>query len=182
MTLNYTSGCVNFRDVGLFVNWLANEKLLPENKLFRGGSIDFVKDLAEINQVKTIINLRQRADYQYFNLNYLHFPITNETEKYNTQDKEVRKWLNQILQVFENEEFEYPVLIHCLSGKDRTGIVIATILKILGIQEEIIIQEYLLSEGELHLDLFKIALNGFNDIIAYFNRVDLNKIRNNIID
>jgi protein-tyrosine phosphatase len=180
MNLDYTSGCVNFRDVGLFVNWLANEKLLPENKLFRGGSIDFVKDLADINQAKTIINLRQRADYQYFNVNYLHFPIANQTEKYNTSDKEVRKWLNHIIQVFENEQLEYPVLIHCLSGKDRTGIVIAAILKVLGIQEEIIIQEYLLSEGELHLDLFKIALAGFNDLETYFKHIDLKRVINNI--
>ena len=52
MGLDYTSGCVNFRDTGEFVNWLANEKILPTHKLFRGGKTDFISDSQEIRQSK----------------------------------------------------------------------------------------------------------------------------------
>ncbi|CAJ0829181.1 12784_t:CDS:2, partial [Entrophospora sp. SA101] len=38
-----------------------------------------------------------------------------------------------------------PVLIHCKHGKDRTGIVIAIILSLLGIPDELIIKDYLSS-------------------------------------
>jgi protein-tyrosine phosphatase len=38
-----------------------------------------------------------------------------------------------------------PVLFHCTAGKDRTGFAAATILRILGVPEESIIEDYLLS-------------------------------------
>lgn len=40
MGLDYTEGCVNFRDFGGYVNLIAGQNLLPEGKLYRGGSID----------------------------------------------------------------------------------------------------------------------------------------------
>jgi len=40
---------------------------------------------------------------------------------------------------------ELPTLIHCIHGKDRTGLVVAMILEILRIPEDVIMQDYLLS-------------------------------------
>jgi len=38
-----------------------------------------------------------------------------------------------------------PVLYHCVSGKDRTGVLIALLLLILGVPEELVISDYTLS-------------------------------------
>ncbi len=180
MGLDYTAGCVNFRDVGEFVNWLSNQQLLPVNKLLRGGKTDFVRDISEIGTPKTIINLRKGHDQNNFGVAYYHFPLENKIEKYHTEQKEVRRWLNGIVKLFEQEELAYPVLIHCLSGKDRTGIVVAALLMIAGISPEVIVQEYLISEGEVSEELILVALKGMSQH-DYFNRVDVEKVKTNLL-
>ena len=44
---------------------------------------------------------------------------------------------------------EGPVLVHCRLGKDRTGVFSALVLKLLGVPDETIIDDYMLSEQEL---------------------------------
>jgi len=181
MGLDYTDGCVNFRDVGAFIYLISGKHVLPENRIYRGGSIDYIKDHKEIEHVKSIINLRNGPDPDYFDIDYLHFPMLNKIEKYDTSQKEVRTWLNKIIGAFENPNVKFPVLIHCLSGKDRTGIVIAAILLILGIDKKIIIEEYLLSDGDVDENLISMSIEGIKDIDNYFNRVDLIKVKKNIL-
>ncbi len=180
MGLDYTDGCVNFRDVGGYINLILGEKKLHENQLLRGGSIDYVKTLDEIGQAKSIINMRNGADEAAFDAEYLHFPMSNKIEKYDTSQKEVKIWLNQIIKTFENPAIQFPILVHCLSGKDRTGIVIAAILLIIGIQKEIIIEEYLLSEGEVKVEWIQLAMDGMQDVDMYFNRINLQNVRKNL--
>lgn len=183
MGLDYTDGCVNFRDVGTFVNMIADKKQMPENKILRGGSIDYIKSLEEIQTPKTIVNLRNGHDsISNFDGEYLHFPMSNKIEKYDTAQKEVKKWLNSIMRIFENPELQYPVFIHCLSGKDRTGIVIASLLTILEIDKETIIEEYFLSDGDLKQEWIQLALSGIHSpsFTKYFERLDIKQIQKNI--
>ena len=102
MGLDYTDGCVNYRDVGEFINLIYNKKYLAKGIITRGGSIDFVKNLNEIGNAKSIINLRNRADFNSFDVDYYHFPMSNKIEKYDTSQVEVKKWLNKIIRLFEN--------------------------------------------------------------------------------
>lgn len=180
MSLDYTDGCVNFRDVGEFINLISNEQVLKEGMLFRGGSIDYVKDLNEIKNAQSILNLRNGADSKTFDIDYYHFPMSNKIEKYETSQKEVKVWLNQIIKTFENPNVKFPILIHCLSGKDRTGIVIAVVLLILGIERDIIKEEYLLSEGEVKEEWIELSLNGIQNLDTYFDRVKLSSVRENV--
>ena len=181
MELDYTAGCVNFRDVGEYINLIVNNHLLPVNRLFRGGKTDFVKSSEEVKNPKTIINLRTTEDVLSFGAANYHFPLGNNLEKYHTEQKEVQVWLNNVIGLFEDENLQYPVLIHCLSGKDRTGIVVATLLLILGIKKKFIVEEYLLSEGEVSVDLIDAAISGIGEPSEYFKRLDLDKIRKNIM-
>ena len=180
MGLDYTNGCVNFRDVGEFINLIMNEKYLFEGKLLRGGSIDFVEKISEIGNPKTIISLKNSPDPERFDSQYFHFPLPKKVERYETYQKEVRLWLNQIVRVFENPDLEFPVLIHCLSGKDRTGIVVAALLLIIGIDEKVIKEEYLLSDGDVSKESIELAISGMRNIQEYFKRIDINKVRENL--
>src|SRR6056297_368681 len=182
MSLDYTAGCVNFRDVGEFVNLLINEEVLPTKRIYRGGKTDFVDSITALENPATIINLRNGPDKKRFGADYFHFPISKHVEKYDTSLWQVRDWLNNIIKQFENPELKYPVFIHCLSGKDRTGIVVGTLLTILGIKRAIIIEEYLLSDEVDQLDMFKQALDMMGNVENYLNRVDLEKVRQNILD
>jgi protein-tyrosine phosphatase len=40
-----------------------------------------------------------------------------------------------------------PVLVHCAAGKDRTGIVIALILEVLGVERDVIVADYALTSA-----------------------------------
>jgi len=57
----------------------------------------------------------------------------------------------EVKQVFDvlSDEQNWPVLVHCTQGKDRTGLVIMLVLFLLGVDEEIIDRDYQLSESEL---------------------------------
>ena len=74
MGLDYTDGCVNFRDVREYLQLIMGESPLSKERLYRGGSIDHVKSLDEIWRPGTVINLRNGQDYHQFDTDYYHFP------------------------------------------------------------------------------------------------------------
>ena len=177
------SGILNFRDVGEFVNLIASRQIMIEKQLFRGGKIDRVRSPEETGHAKTIINLRNSADpvQKAEGVKYIHFPIANKIEKYDTQLPDVRKWLNDILFCLSEPELALPVYIHCASGKDRTGIVVASLLWLLKIPEEIIKEEYLLSDGEISIDRIDMTIRGIESKDNYFNRVNIENLKRNFL-
>ena len=179
MPLDYSQGCVNFRDVGEFINLLAAQMLLPVGKLYRGGKLEFVVSADLIGSPRTIVNLRKGDDINTFKTNVFHFPISNDYEKYETTNRQVKQWLRNVISIFEDRDLAYPVLVHCTSGKDRTGVVVAALLKILQVPESIIIEEYLLSDGAVKAEWIMMSLQGISDPVKYFSSIDLKRIRDN---
>jgi len=47
------------------------------------------------------------------------------------------------------DESELPALYHCTTGKDRTGWATAVLLLVLGVPEDVVVEDYLLSNGYL---------------------------------
>ena len=157
----------NFRDVGESVNLLSGETLFVENKLYRGGRLNAVFNHEEMLCIPTILNLRSGKDEKRFDALYLHVPATDKVENYDMKNRNVKKWINEVIGKIVNEEVSFPLFLHCTSGKDRTGVVVATILKALEIDEKRIVEEYLLSEGVLGSSDIKRALEGLQDIESY---------------
>ena len=180
MDLDYTQGCVNFRDVGEWLNLLAASEIFPKGRILRGGKLDFVTSADDINNPGTIINLRKGPDAErlHFGADYLHFAISNDQEKYQTDNKDVKRWLDSIMYSLTNDVKKFPVLFHCTSGKDRTGVVVASLLLALGIDRDLIVQEYLLSDGGVKAEWINMALDGINNPANYFRRTDLTKLKN----
>lgn len=56
--------------------------------------------------------------------------------------------LPQIFAILANEE-NYPIMFHCVAGKDRTGILTALIYGLMDVDENLIIQDYSVSEENL---------------------------------
>lgn len=90
------------------------------------------------------------------------------------------------------EAGEGPVLFHCTAGKDRTGIAAMIILMALGVDEETIIADYLLTneyrnasiEEKLadhpllsRIDLFELAVRAGEGVVEDFGRRVLDEIR-----
>ena len=178
MPLDYSRGCVNFRDAGACLNLLAGRELFPEGVLLRGGKLDAVDAPDQIGSPGTIINLRKGPDAAefHFGADYFHFPISNDYEKYHTADPAVRRWLNGVFACLAGDVTRTPVLFHCTSGKDRTGVAVAALLSLLGVDRELIVAEYLWSDGEVRREWIEGSLDGLGDPEAYFRRVDRDRI------
>lgn len=51
----------------------------------------------------------------------------------------------------------HPVLFHCAAGKDRTGVVAALLLSVLGVAEDDIVEDYLLSAESVELVIARLV-------------------------
>ena len=95
-----------------------------------GNDIDFSpKYMLKLSQLFQMKKHDSFLDY-YCITHYSRLFFNNEAFK---------EILNQML------EHQVPLLIHCSAGKDRTGIAVALILLLLGVDRETIMEDYLLT-------------------------------------
>jgi len=179
MGLDYSMGCVNFRDVGECINLVADRDVLPLRRMLRGGKLDHVETAEQIGRPGTIINLRNSPDPEdrRFGADHWQIGTSNEYEKYDTTQPLVRQWLAAVFSCLAEKVVRFPVLFHCTSGKDRTGVVVAALLRVLGVDRDLIVQEYLWSEGGVERCWIETALDGIADPATYFRRIDLRALR-----
>ena len=162
----------NLRDLGESVNLLSGKPLMKEGLIFRGGSINQLFDESELPPVASIINLRSGKDLHFPSKHQLHIPAVDSVENYLTKEAKVRQWLNRVLTSLVYES-RFPALIHCTAGKDRTGVVAALILKIIGVPQSIIVEEYLLSDGVTGPSHILMALEGIGDPASYLQDLQI---------
>ena len=138
----------NFRDVGETLALWLDPSPLPAGRLLRGGRLDALTRWSELGSPATILNLRRGPDQRTLSeVQYLHVPAANQLENYDTSARRVRVWLQDVLAVLADPATGWPVYLHCTSGRDRTGIVVAAVLVLLAVPRQVIVEEYLLSEG-----------------------------------
>ena len=173
---NDPDAAVNFRDVGEFINMIGGQTILPEKRLYRVGTVMAIFKPEVIGNPKTIFCLKKGPEHDFTDIRNVHFPISNLYEKYQTELPEVRAWLKTIIRTIE-DGIEFPLYIHCLSGRDRTGVVVAALLKICGAEDRDIIEEYKFSLGVEKRNHIHLTLQGFGDIDTYFKGIDITKVR-----
>ncbi len=61
-------------------------------------------------------------------------------------------------QVFRTLMHGRPLLVHCAAGKDRTGILAALVLLALGVDEETVMEDYLLTNAAVDIDALLPAI------------------------
>lgn len=149
----------NFRDVGDVLGLWLDASPIPAGHLFRGGRLDDLSRLDEIGRPRTVLNLRSGPDPSHLGIAVLHVPAPNHLENYDTASHGVRRWLGDALRVLAAPQTTWPVYVHCTSGRDRTGVVVAAALLAIGVPRDIVIEEYLLSDGA-SLALITRALDG----------------------
>jgi protein-tyrosine phosphatase len=77
-----------------------------------------------------------------------------------------------------------PLVIHCTAGKDRTGFAAALILKALGVSDELVVEDYLLTnrfyrraEAGLSSDLPETVRAVLGSVEASFLKASLDTVR-----
>lgn len=150
---------MNVRDIGLWKG--KNHRFILPFRFLRSDrpssdSENYIPFLKE-HQIQDIIDLRTpRVILKYPNplkddsyFHYHHLPL----EEGSTISLKSMKPHELYLLMVEHKDTFYQifsvlahakngVLVHCTAGKDRTGIVIALLLELLGVSEEIIIEDY----------------------------------------
>jgi protein-tyrosine phosphatase len=165
-------GCFNFRDTGGLRT--VDQCAVRRGMLYRGDAPHALtaSDVSRLSAlaIRTVIDLRGASEKTSNYSDYLDSVRTYELPMLDlTRDGEdFARWSDpehvavRYRSVLDNDSeaiieilailtdpSAYPVLVHCTAGKDRTGVVIALLLSMLGVDDEAIIADYALSRDAM---------------------------------
>jgi protein-tyrosine phosphatase len=162
-------GIVNCRDLGGYR--AEGGRTVTRQRLFRSGYIHqaTTRDLNRLKEelkLTSVINLRGNkagqqkevsllndAGIKYFNTPFfsyqqeeLHLDFTNMGEAFlfRIRHKEYAKPIIAALEIIADPK-NLPLLFHCGAGKDRSGVLATFVLSVLGVVDDDIIADYILS-------------------------------------
>jgi len=165
---------VNARSLG---GWtLSNGTEIPYDRVFRSGMLAQASnaDLAQLRKlgIRTSIDLRSPAEVTKYGedpvgpqaLSHVtSAPLVGSSISATSYSDVVKNQKPSIAIAFRAlaEGSTYPVDIHCVGGEDRTGIVTALLFDLLGVPQQQIVEDYLLSasSAEVQTDWIDAALN-----------------------
>ena len=176
-------GIINFRDLGGYR--AKNNRTVAWRRLFRSGYLhpmtarDSLR-LKEEFKLTSVIDLRRKKDdhqtkeknlldnagIMYFNTPFisfskeeqqLNFSQMGEAYLFRISHKEYGKSIISALEIIADSA-NHPLLFHCGAGKDRSGLVAAFTLSVLGVTEDDIIADYILSARHMQ-KLVALMLN-----------------------
>ena len=152
-------GITNVRDLGGYK--IDKNKYTNQGLIYRSGRLSEnetaeklitdkgIKEMLEVLGVKSELDVRKTSDNENGGLtssplgnavNYNSVPMKSGGN-YLTLNTSVFK---EVFKVFGNKE-NYPIVIHCSIGTDRTGVVCFLINALLGVSEEDLYKDYLFS-------------------------------------
>lgn len=161
----------NLRDVGETINVLSASADLREGVLYRGGTVNELFSADEMPEIRTVLNLRKGPDRTFEGFRYIHLPAEDSKNNYKTFRPEVRAWILEAVKALQ--ACEWPVLVHCTAGRDRTGVIVAAVLAAVGVDRQWIFEDYLLSDGIHDPADFESALTGIFTFKALMEDSDL---------
>ncbi len=167
-------GAVNFRDLGGYA--AAGGMRTRWRRLFRADGLGELTgdDLGVLRSlgIRTVIDLRSeselergRFDVDAHPVAFHHFPFIEELPDAQEFDRRPGLLGSQYQEIVTDAGAQIratlgvlaapdalPAVFHCTAGKDRTGVLSAIVLSLLGVDEEMVVADYALS-GEAMLRL-----------------------------
>lgn len=173
-------GCVNFRDLGGYST--SDGRTVKWRRLFRSDALNELTP-SDVNRVLEDLSLRTMVDLRNCDeasrdgigvlpangLDYHHFPLLEERGESPPMDgtciaerlSATYQWiihnsgrlLAEAVTVIAGSR-DSAVVFHCSAGKDRTGIIAALVLGVLGVKQEIVMADYLLT-NDVAVDIFR---------------------------
>ena len=183
-------GCANFRDLGGYPT--ADGRTVKWRRLFRADAPNTLTE-ADVQSVtgdlgiSAVIDLRNsdevltdgRGLLALSGIGYHHFPFIErrglppptDGEDSERRLTEIYQWMlhnsgTLMAQAFTtlSHEINHPAVFHCSAGKDRTGVLAATILAVLGVRREDVIADYLMTNDVIDDILARIKkMPGFEN-------------------
>lgn len=143
------NGISNFRDIGGYKT--EDGKMVNQGMVYRSSNFDKIgskgkKDIQSLG-IKSDFDIRHYGEgtggtKSPAGLKYIHIPGV----QYNSIKKKInsRKRITREMKVFANRE-NYPIVIHCAQGKDRTGTLVFLLNGLLGVNKKDLFHDYALS-------------------------------------
>ena len=167
-------GVYNFRDLGGYPT--IDGQVTAKGRLFRSDSLHGLTpadlELLRPLDLGGVIDLRTGAEVERTGrgllaeepVRYLHASVLQEEGGESagapTMDNPGERYLWYLdvglqalvaaLNMVADPE-SYPLVFHCTAGKDRTGVLAALVLDILGVRPEVIVEDYMLTAARLDL-------------------------------
>jgi protein-tyrosine phosphatase len=166
-------GCLNFRDLGGYAT--SDGRTLRRGLLFRSDALHLLTpgDVARIRdelRIGTIVDLRStkeldsegRGPLEALPIRFHHLPLVDGfdarsasaldepmllSDRYCRLAEYARDPIARVVEALAQSEA--PAVYHCAAGKDRTGILSAVLLGVLGVPDEVIVADYALSAETL---------------------------------
>lgn len=167
------AGAYNFRDLGHYPT--VDGQATVWGKLFRSDTLHelSVADLEVLRQIglASVIDLRTTTEVERAGrgllaeepIRYLHASVLQEgseavaapsgddpSERYLWYLESGREALVAALELVADPQ-SYPLVFHCTAGKDRTGVLAALVLDILGVSAAVIVEDYMLTATRIEL-------------------------------
>lgn len=180
-------GCLNFRDLGGYP--AADGRRLRWGLVYRSDSLHALtpRDLARLGadlRIRDVVDLRTPAEraaepsrgLEALSLRHHHLPLYDGTEAGGERPGLALDEIYFLLLRFAHQrvvrvlatlsEAEGPAVFHCAAGKDRTGIIAATLLGLLGVDDEVIVADYALTSRNIEGIIARLrATGGYQDMM-----------------
>jgi protein tyrosine/serine phosphatase len=186
-------GCFNFRDLGGYPT--ADGRSVGWRLLFRSDGLHHLtsRDIAILREeirLGEVIDLRSSGELRSEGrgilgnepMRFHHLPLFDrETDRRTHPDYDpesisladryfflaelAKRAVSEILGVLA--ETELPAVYHCAAGKDRTGVISAILLSVLGVPDEIIVADYAASRENLDAIVDRLmATKGYQEMLS----------------
>jgi protein-tyrosine phosphatase len=184
-------GCLNFRDLGGYPT--DDGRRLRWRQLFRSDALHHlsagdVRRLRDELRVGDIVDLRSTGELDADGrgplgaepVRFHHLPlfdgavreqaaaaddVTTLADRYFLLAEFARDTIARVVTVLA--EAPGPALYHCAAGKDRTGVISAVVLGIVGVRDDIIVADYAASQENLDAIIERLlATKGYQDMLA----------------
>lgn len=167
-------GCCNFRDLGGYPT--ADGRRTRWRRLFRADGLTQLTDadlgvleelgMRSVIDLRTALEVEARGRYQPHapHIAYHHLPLTDtlpgaeQTPAWGDSGFVARRYSSMLddgtasvaaaLSLLADPA-NLPAVFHCSVGKDRTGVLSAVILGLLGVPDDVIVEDYALSAGAM---------------------------------
>ena len=184
-------GCLNFRDLGGYPT--GDGRTIRWRRLFRSDGLHHltaadVRRLREELCLGHVIDLRStseleaegRGPLEQEAVRFHHLPlfdgairataeatasVATLADRYFLLAEFAREAIARIVTVLA--EADEPAVYHCAAGKDRTGVISAVVLGLLGVRDEIIVADYAASRQNLDAIVARLmASEGYQTMLA----------------
>jgi len=183
-------GCLNFRDLGGYPT--EDGRCLRWGLVYRSDALHHLT-AADVGRLQgelgivEVIDLRSSAELRSdgrgalaaATIDFHHVPLFDgqmtrpegwaavETlaDRYVLLAEFAKEPIARVLDVLGAEE--RPVVYHCAAGKDRTGVISAVLLGVLGVPDEVIVADYVATQEQLDAIIERLmAARGYRTMLA----------------